>query len=140
MVFTFFNLALCLCGQTGAYFWFDQAVVWKLQEPPNNNYPVIIKSNIGVGLADTMIALPVFAMAAVGLMRREFYGVICSRMAFYHSLSWPMVYDMSCLVYLKGNVRHTPVSLTNVLVPGALQSGEVGIFAGRAFFFGVSRN
>lgn len=112
------NLVLWFFGQMGAFFWYDTAASWGLQESRQGNDPAVIQNNIGTGLADTFIAFPLFAMAAWGLWRRKFYGVVCSWMVFYHSLYWPMVYWMSCLMYKQGNILHTPMTVPNVLIPG----------------------
>ena len=120
VAFHLLNLLLWLFGQTGAIFWYDTIAKYGFQEPRDANDPAIIQVNIGIGLADTLIALPLFAMAAVGILRRQFYGVICSWMVFYHSMYWPMVYWMSCLMYKRAGILHSPVTVTNVLLPGMM--------------------
>lgn len=76
--------------------------------------------NRAVGLTDTVVMLPLFVVAVIGLLRREFFGAVASWLVFGMTLYWPVVFWTSQGFYAEANVTHQPTSVAEIVVPGAL--------------------
>ena len=118
--FHVFNLVIWLIGQTGAVVAYDTVAAWGLQEPRDLVDPALVEVNRGIGLADTIVMLPLFAIAIVGLLRRRFYGAVASWLVFGMTIYWPVVYWCSQGFYARAGLRHVPVSAGTVILPGTL--------------------
>jgi hypothetical protein len=93
--FHVFSFVLWFIGQSGAVVAYDKMAEWGLQGPRASLDPVIVEVNRAIGLADTIIMLPLFIVAAVGLLRTRFYGAVASWLVFGMTLYWPVVFWIS---------------------------------------------
>jgi hypothetical protein len=118
--FHVFNLLIWSIGQTGALISYDTVAAWGLQDPRALVDPVIVQVSEGVALADTIIMLPLFLVAAIGLVRKSSYGVVASWLVFGITLYWPVVFWSSQSFYARGNTQHVPTSPGTVILPAAL--------------------
>lgn len=118
--FHLFNLVIWFLGQTGAVFAYDTVARWGLQDPRELLDPVIVEVNRAVGLTDTLVMLPLFFVAAIGLLRRRFYGAVASWLAFGITLYWPVVSWCSQGFYAAADIRRAPMQVSYVIIPGAL--------------------
>jgi hypothetical protein len=118
--FHIFSFAIWLFGQSGAVIAYDTVAEWGLQDRRELIDPVIVEVNRAIGLTDTIVMLPVFIVAAVGLIRRQFYGAIASWLAFGMTLYWPVIFWCSQGFYAAAGIQHQPVSLLTVVLPGVI--------------------
>jgi hypothetical protein len=116
--FHIFSFFIWSFGQTGAAINYDKTAEWGLQDPRALVDPVIVAVNRGIGLADTIIMLPFFVVATVGLLRMRFYGAVASWLAFGMTLYWPIEYWCTQGFYAAAGITHVPASPLTVVVPG----------------------
>jgi hypothetical protein len=107
-------------GQSVAVVAYDRVAAWGLQDSPALIDPVILQVNRAIGLTDTIVMLPLFIVAAVGLLRRRFYGAVASWLAFGMTLYWPVMAWCSQGFYASAGIRHNPTQLSYVVIPGAM--------------------
>ena len=107
---------LLLCTQTWAVWDYDLMASFKLQEPRSMADEAVVQSNRAVGLADTIIMIPLSLMAIVGLSSKQFYGVVTSWMLLGIALYWPVVYVMSRITYASGDIEHVPLGVQDISV------------------------
>jgi hypothetical protein len=107
-------------GQTGAVLAYDTVAEWGFQDPRALIDPVIVEVNRAIGLADTLVMLPLFVVAVVGLLRRRFFGAVASWLVFGMTLYWPTVFWCSQFFYGQAGIRYQPTPASAVLVPAAL--------------------
>jgi len=112
------SLLLWLVGQTGAVVAYDTVAGWGLQDPRNLLDPAIVEVNRGIGLADTLVMLPLHAAAALGLWKGRFYGVVTSWMVFGVTVYWPLVFWCSQYFFDRAGVTYNPTGPAAVLLPG----------------------
>lgn len=120
IVFHLFNLVIWSIGQAGALVSYDTVAGWGLQDSRDLLDPVIVQVNQGIALADTIVMLPLFLVAAVGLARRRGYGAVASWIVFGFTLYWPVVFWSSQTFYARGSTLHVPTAPVAVLLPAAL--------------------
>lgn len=120
ILFHLFNLVLWFFGQTLAILNFDLVAEWGLQEPRALVDPVIVEVNRAIALADTVLLLPLFVVAAIGLMRLRFYGAVASWVVLGWSLYWPAVFWASQFFYAQTGITHAPTGMDGLLVPGVM--------------------
>jgi hypothetical protein len=118
--FHVFSFVIWFFGQTIAVVAYDRAAGWGLQDPRALIDPVIVEINRAIGLTDTIIMLPLFIVAAVGLSRKRFYGAVASWLAFGMTLYWPVVFWCSQGFYAAAGIRHAPTQLGYIILPGSL--------------------
>ena len=106
--------------QTVAVVAYDTVAGWGLQDARDLVDPVIVEVNRAIGLADTIVMLPLFIVAAVGLIRRRFYGAVASWLAFGMTLYWPVVFWCSQGFYAAAGILHQPMALAYIILPGVL--------------------
>ncbi len=70
-VFMILSVGMLLMGQTTAVFAYDFAVRLGLQEPVDQMSPFGVAVNKAFGVSDTLIYVPLFVIALVGLIRRR---------------------------------------------------------------------
>jgi hypothetical protein len=97
---------LLLLTQTWAVFQYDLMASYYLQEPRFMAEEAVVQSNRAIGLADTVVMLPLSFMAIYGLLTRKFYGVICSWMLLGTALYWPAQFIASRFTYASANIKH----------------------------------
>ena len=107
-------------GQTGAVISYDTVAAWGFQDARALVDPVIVQVNQGIGLADTIVQLPLFLLAIVGLVRKRFYGAVASWLVFGTTLYWPVVFWSSQLFYARGGTMHVPTSPVTAIIPGVI--------------------
>ncbi|UCH74585.1 MAG: hypothetical protein JSU82_01650 [Rhodospirillales bacterium] len=114
------SLVLWFFGQTLAVIDYDMVAGWGLQAPRAETEPVVVAVNRAVGLTDTLIMLPLFVPAAIGLLRRRLWGAVCSWLVFGITLYWPVIFWTSEAFYARAGMLHAPLSVTTIVVPGAI--------------------
>jgi hypothetical protein len=114
------SFLLWVFGQTGALVAYDTVADWGFQDPRARIDPVIVEVNKGIGLADTLVMLPLFVVAVFGLLRRRFFGAVASWLVFGMTLYWPIVFWSSQHFYGQAAVKHQPTPAAGILVPAAL--------------------
>jgi hypothetical protein len=118
--FHIFSFVIWFFGQSGAVVAYDKVAEWGLQDPRALIDPVIVEVNRATGLTDTFVMLPLFIVAAVGLIRSRFYGAVASWLAFGMTLYWPVIFWCSQGFYAAAGIKHAPTSLGYIVLPGAL--------------------
>jgi hypothetical protein len=118
--FHVFSFVIWFFGQSVAVVAYDKVAGWGLQDPRALIDPVIVQVNRAIGLTDTIVMLPLFIVAAVGLLRRRFYGAVASWLAFGMTLYWPVIFWCSQAFYAEAGIKHAPTQLSYILLPGGL--------------------
>jgi hypothetical protein len=59
-------------------------------------------------------------MAIVGLLRKKFYGVVCSWMLLGIALYWPVVFVMSRFTYASADIRHVALRAEDLAITGII--------------------
>jgi hypothetical protein len=118
--FHVFSLTIWFFGQTLAVVDYDMVAGWGLQDSRALVDPVIVEVNRAIGLTDTIVMLPLFIVAAVGLFRKRFFGAVASWLAFGMTLYWPVIFWTSQGFYAGAGIRHQPMSVVAILLPGVL--------------------
>ena len=115
--FHLLNVLLWSVGQTGALLDYDFVAELGLQDARALVDPVIVQVNKGIAVADTVLMLPLFLLAVVGLVRRRFFGLVTSWLVLGITLYWPLVFWFSQYSYSEAGIRHVPLSGSTVIVP-----------------------
>jgi len=118
--FHIFSFVIWFFGQSMAVVAYDRVAEWGLQDPSALIDPVIVQINRAIGLTDTIVMLPLFIVAAVGLYRRRFYGAVASWLAFGMTVYWPVVFWCSQAFYAQAGIKHAPTQPVAIILPGAL--------------------
>jgi hypothetical protein len=118
--FHVFSLVIWFFGQSVAVVAYDKVAEWGLQDSRALVDPVIVQVNRAIGLTDTIVMLPLFIVAAVGLIRRRFHGAVASWLVFGMTLYWPVVFWCSQGFYAAASIRHQPTPLGYIILPGSL--------------------
>jgi hypothetical protein len=120
IVFHVFSLVIWFFGQSMAVVDYDKVASWGLQDPRALVDPTIVEVNRAIGLTVTIVMLPLFIVAVIGLFRRRFYGAIASWLAFGMTLYWPVMFWCSQYFYSAVGIKHAPTQLSTIIIPGAL--------------------
>jgi hypothetical protein len=118
--FHIFSFVIWLLGQTFAIFAYDRVAEWGLQDPRDLVDPIIVEVNRAIGLTDTLVMLPLFVVATIGLLRRRFYGAVASWLAFGMTIYWPVIFWCSQGFYAAAGIKHAPTPIGFILLPGTL--------------------
>jgi hypothetical protein len=118
--FHVFSLVTWFLGQTMAVVAYDRVAEWGLQEPRALLEPAVVEVNRAIGLADTIVQLPLFVVGAVGLAYGRFYGAVASWLVFGMTVYWPVVFWCSQAFYRTAGVRHAPTSTSAIVLPACL--------------------
>jgi hypothetical protein len=113
------SFVLWFFGQSLAVVAYDTVAGWGLQDQRSLVDPVIVEVNRAIGLTDTLVMLPMFVVAVVGLVRRRFYGAVASWIAFGMTLYWPVMFWTSQGFYAAADIVHQPMQVAYIVVPGA---------------------
>lgn len=119
IAFHLLNLLLWSVGQTGALLDYDRVADWGLQDARFLVDPVIVQVNQGIALADTIVMLPLFALAVIGILMRRYFGLVASWLALGITVYWPVVFWSSQSFYSQAGTRHVPIAPATVIVPAA---------------------
>ena len=109
LVFLVFHLAIILT-QTWAFFDYDLMARNKLQEPRFLADEAVVQSNRAICAAHSLVMLPLSVLAIVGLLRHQFYGVICTWMLLGTALYWPVNFVASRFTYASAGIRHVEIN------------------------------
>lgn len=107
--FLIFHLAIVLT-QTWALFDYDLMARNKLQEPRFLADEAVVQSNRAICAAHSVVMLPLSIIAIVGLLRHQFYGVICTWMLLGTALYWPVNFVASRFTYASAEIRHVELN------------------------------
>jgi len=110
--FHILNFLVWGIGQGGAVISYDKVAEWGLQDPRILLDPAIVAVNKAIGLADMILLLPLFAGAAVGLLKRKLYGTVLSWMVLGISIYWPIVFLCSQFYYEKSGIQFNPTTIS----------------------------
>jgi hypothetical protein len=99
---------------------YDAVAEWGFQESRAVLDPVIVEANRAIGLTDTIVMLPLFVVAAFGLIRMRFFGAVASWLAFGMTLYWPTEFWCSKYFYGRADIMSPPPGAMAVVLPGAL--------------------
>ncbi len=114
------SFVLWLFGQTGAVVSYDTVAEWGLQAPRALSDPVIVEVNRAIGLADTLVMFPLFAVAVIGLLRKRFSGAVASWLVFGMTLYWPTVFWCSQYLYGQAGITYQPTTPEAVILPAVM--------------------
>ncbi len=120
ILFHLFNLIIWFFGQTLAIFYYDMVAEWGLQEPRVLVDPVIVEVNRAIAIADTILILPLFLIATIGLWGMRFWGVVASWIVLGWLWYFPLVFWSSQALYAAADIRHAPTGMVGILVPATL--------------------
>ncbi len=120
VAFHVLSLVLWLFGQTGAVVSYDTVAAWGLQESRDALDPVIVEVNRAIGLTDTIVMLPLFVVAAIGLVRRRFFGAVTSWLAFGMTLYWPTEFWCSRYLFGRAGIMAPPPDISAIILPAVL--------------------
>lgn len=112
------SAVLWLFGQTHSIWQHEMVASWGLQTSAAETEHAVIQYDRAMAIVDTLILIPLHAMSAYGLLNREFYGVICSWMAFSLSLYWPSIFIASRYTFATGGVQTPPTDVVSASVVG----------------------
>jgi hypothetical protein len=107
--FLIFHLAIILT-QTWAFFDYDLVASNKLQEPRFLADEAVVQANRAICAAHSVVMLPLSLMAIAGLVRHQFYGVVCTWMLFGTALYWPVNFIASRFTYASAGIRHVELN------------------------------
>jgi len=116
IAFHAFSVPLWLFGQTFSIWQYDMVASTGLQPPRDVSDNAVVENNRAIAMADSVVLIPLHAMAAVGLLQRQFYGVITAWMAFALSMYWPAIFWMSLIAYQQGGVQHEAPDAESLIV------------------------
>ena len=118
--FHIFSVVIWFFGQTLAVFMYDKTAEWGLQGSRAVLDPALVEVNRGIGLADTILMLPLFIVAIIGLLKRRFYGAVMSWLVFGITLYWPIIFWCTQSFYKSNGIAHQPTSLLTIILPGVI--------------------
>ena len=119
IVFHVLSLVVWFFGQSVAVVAYDMVAGWGLQDQRALVDPVIVEVNRAIGLTDTVVMLPLFLIAVIGLLQRKLYGAVASWLVFGITVYWPVISWASQGFYAEANIAHQPMTLAHIAVPGA---------------------
>jgi len=108
IVFHILNIIIWFVGQGGAVIAYDTVAAWGLQEARDTADPFCIVINRAIGLADVLIAPPIFIMATIGLWKMRFYGLMTSFMCFGIGFYWTAVAWVKQIFLIRAGVKCEP--------------------------------
>ncbi len=110
--FHILNTIIFIIGQGGATIAYDTVAQWGLQHDAIKTAdPFIIIINRAVGLADFLIAVPIFILATIGLMKMKFYGIMTSFMILGINFYWTAVAWIKQIFYIQNAVKCEPFAV-----------------------------
>jgi len=89
--FFFLCIPLWIIGQGIAAFSYETAAELGLQVSIEGMDPALIPVSQGIALGDVILQVPLFALAAIGLLRRRFSGAVVSWLALGTNIYWPII-------------------------------------------------
>jgi hypothetical protein len=108
---------LWVLGQTGAVLAYDTVSAWGFQSPRYLVDPVVVAVNRAIGLTDTLVMLPLYLVAILGLLRQRFFGAVASWLVFGMSFYWPVEFFSQQFFFAEAEIRNMPISPLVAAVP-----------------------
>jgi len=109
--FHILNIIIWIVGQGGAVVAYDTVAQWGLQEARESADPFCIVINRAIGLADVIIAPPIFILATIGLWKMRFYGLLTSFMCFGIGFYWTTVAWVKQIFLIQAGVKCEPFDI-----------------------------
>jgi hypothetical protein len=106
--FHILNIIIWIVGQGGAVIAYDTVAQWGLQEARETVDPFCIVINKAIGLADVIIAPPIFIIATIGLWKMRFYGLMTSYMCFGIGFYWTAIAWVKQIFLTQAGVKCEP--------------------------------
>lgn len=106
--FHILNIIIWVVGQGGAVVAYDVVAAWGLQEARESADPFCIIINRAIGLADVLIAPPIFIIATIGLWKIRFFGLMASFMCFGIGFYWTTVAWVKQIFLIQAGVKCEP--------------------------------
>ena len=103
--FLIFHLLITLT-QTWAFFDYDLMAQNKLQEPRFMADEAVVQSNRAICAAHSIVMVPLSLFGIFGLLRQQFYGVVCTWMLLGTALYWPVNFVASRFTYASAGIKH----------------------------------
>ncbi len=113
--FHIISTVLWIIGQTFAIFYYDTVAAWGLQELRVFNDPVIIEVNRGIALADSIIMIPLFIPAVIGLWRLKFFGAVFSWMVLSINIYWPVEALSTKYFFSESGIKHVAFDIGTII-------------------------
>lgn len=109
--FHILNILFWAIGQGGAVIDYDTVAGWGIQEAKETIDPALVAVNRGIGFADALIGVPLFIIAAIGLWRMRFYGLVFSWMVCGLGFYWTAVAWSKQHFLLQASVKCQPFEI-----------------------------
>jgi len=106
--FYILNIIFWVVGQGGSVIAYDTVAQWGLVEARETVDPFCIVINKAIGLADVMIAPPIFIIATIGLWKMRFYGLMTSFMGFGIGFYWTAIAWVKQTSLIQAGVKCEP--------------------------------
>ena len=87
---------------------YDTVASWGLVEARETVDPFCIVINKAIGLADVIIAPPIFIIATIGLWKMRFYGLMTSFMCFGIGFYWTAIAWVKQIFLVQAGVKCEP--------------------------------
>ena len=109
--FHILNIIMWVVGQGGSVIAYDTVAQWGLVEARETVDPFCIVINRAIGLADVIIAPPIFLIATIGLWKMRFYGLMTSFMCFGIGLYWTTIAWVKQIFLIQAGVKCEPFDI-----------------------------
>ena len=106
--FHILNIIMWVVGQGGSVIAYDTVAQWGLVEARETVDPFCIVINKAIGLADVIIAPPIFIIATIGLWKMRFYGLMTSFMCFGIGFYWTAIAWVKQIFLIQAGVKCEP--------------------------------
>ncbi|TKJ41792.1 hypothetical protein CEE37_04275 [candidate division LCP-89 bacterium B3_LCP] len=116
IAFFILNAILWTVGQGGAVIAYDRVAGWGFQDPREALDPAIVEVNRGIGLTDMIIQIPLYLIAAVGLLQLRFYGAVAAWLVLGTTLYWPVVFWSSQYFYGTEGIKHNETTMSTHVI------------------------
>jgi len=109
--FHILNIIMWVVGQGGSVIAYDTVAQWGLVEARETVDPFCIVINKAIGLADVIIAPPIFIIATIGLWKMRFYGLMTSFMCFGIGFYWTTIAWVKQIFLIQAGVKCEPFDI-----------------------------
>ena len=116
--FHILNIIIWIVGQGGSVIAYDTIAQWGLVEARETVDPFCIVINKAIGLADVIIAPPIFIIAVIGLWKMRFYGLMTSFMCFGIGFYWTAIAWVKQIFLIQAGVKCEPLDIGTHIMLG----------------------
>ena len=106
--FYILNIIFWVVGQGGSVIAYDTVAEWGLVEARETVDPFCVVINKAIGLADVIIAPPIFLIATIGLWKMRFHGLMTSFMCFGIGFYWTAIAWVKQIFLIQAGVKCEP--------------------------------